>query len=168
MLDRITDRSAVSERTIEPDRERARRIVADRTVHSHDAVDLGAQRLGLYRAVTSIEHNDARPAGGNVDDHGQDSRRNWLWLALLVLEHQASATASVAAEVDHGGIQLRQVTHEFVDADGPARLKTEVVSVRRHLELTLDLRALLPELEQTAPEGVRREEEDHVLLHAAG
>jgi len=50
LLERITDRSTLAERAVESDREHASCRVADRAIHADDAVDPGAQRLGVCSA----------------------------------------------------------------------------------------------------------------------
>jgi hypothetical protein len=76
MRDRVPDRSAVADRAVEPDRERSRRLVADRAIHANDTVDRDAQRVGLDGAVAGVEHDHARVPGSYIDHHCPRPRRH--------------------------------------------------------------------------------------------
>jgi hypothetical protein len=51
------DRLAFAEPAVEADREVPRRVIADRAAHSHYAVDMSQQRLGLRLAVAGAENH---------------------------------------------------------------------------------------------------------------
>ena len=72
---------------------------------------------------------------------------------------------AVAAEMEHGGLQRVEVTHQLVDRDRPPRLEVEV-TLDPHAQLALDRSALRIEC---APGGTARigsKKQDDLLGHA--
>jgi len=85
MRDRVPDRSAVADRAVEPDRERSRRLVADRAIHANDTVDRDAQRVGLDGVRVPA------PAVRNVTLRGRKPVSDGAWSNLARVSPLASA-----------------------------------------------------------------------------
>jgi len=164
------DRLAVTEATVEADREASRRTVGDRTAHSHDALDMCEQGLCLSLAVAGVEDHNLHRRPCRAKCLLQRYGRYELCTAIVALEEQAvrllyigHALATLAAKVDDRWLELAQLAKQIEWLRGPASLEHEAVPVAGALELLLNRACLAIQCESIEPARIGGQEQDRVF-----